>query len=201
MKQRHTGPRLLLAALALTGGGALATSCGGAGSGNATSAAGGSADVSPAGDIPDTQAFVTFSSSDGTFSMKVPEGWSRTQTGLTTEFTDKLNSARVEATNEPVAPTVASATAVEVPAIAAASRGFKLGDVSTVKRTGGDAVLITYQVDGSADPVTGKSVRLDVERYEFAKDGRQVTITLSAPVGSDNVDPWKTITDSFGWQG
>jgi hypothetical protein len=201
MKQRHARSRLLLAALALTVGGALATSCGGAGPGGATRATGDTAEVSPAGDIPDTQAFVTFWSSDGTFSVKVPEGWSRTQAGSNTEFTDKLNSARLDATNESVAPNIGSATTVEVPAIAAASHGFKLGDVSTVKRAGGDAVLITYQVNGSADPVTGKSVRLDVERYEFAKDGRQVTITLSAPVGSDNVDPWKTITDSFGWQG
>jgi hypothetical protein len=28
-----------------------------------------------------------------------------------------------------------------------------------------------------------------------------VTLTLSAPVGSDNVDPWRTVTDSFRWAG
>jgi hypothetical protein len=26
-----------------------------------------------------------------------------------------------------------------------------------------------------------------------------VVVTLSAPVGSDNVDPWRIITDSLSW--
>ena len=153
----------------------------------------------PCGDIPDTQAFVTFMSPDGTFSLKVPEGWSRAQTGSSTLFIDKFNSVRVETTTMPSPPTVASATAVEVPAIAAATPGFKLGTVSTVRRSAGDAVLVTYRADSTTDAVTGRSVRLEVERYEFAKNGQQAALTLSAPVGADNVDPWKTITNSFGW--
>jgi hypothetical protein len=201
MRRRRNGWRVLSAALAFTIAGSLVASCGASGSGQAGTKVTGASDVSSAGDIPDTQAFITVSSPDGTYSMKVPEGWSQTQAESATAFTDKLNSVRVEMTSAPAAPTVASATASEVPAIQAASRGFTLGNVSTVRRTAGQAVLIAYQADSPADPVTGKSVRLDVERYEFAKNGRQVTITLSAPAGSDNVDPWKTITDSFGWQG
>jgi hypothetical protein len=27
----------------------------------------------------------------------------------------------------------------------------------------------------------------------------QVTIVLSGAVGADNVDPWRTVTDSFAW--
>jgi len=38
-----------------------------------------------------------------------------------------------------------------------------------------------------------------VERYEFWKNGTAVIITLSSAAGSDNVDPWKTVTDSFVW--
>jgi hypothetical protein len=192
--------RLLTTALALTAAGALLSSCGGSGSSQANTKAPGAGDLSPAGDIPDTQAFITFSSSEGAFSVKVPEGWSRTQAGSATVFADKFNSVRSDTTSAPAAPTVASATAAEVPAIEAASRDFKLGSVSTVTRPAGEAVLIKYQAASPADPVTGKSRPLAVERYEFWKNGRQATITLSAPVGSDNVDPWKTITDSFGWQ-
>ena len=52
-----------------------------------------------------------------------------------------------------------------------------------------------------ADPVTGKT-RVDaVERYVFFRAGKQVTLTLSGPNGADNVDPWRIVTDSFGWQG
>ncbi len=49
------------------------------------------------------------------------------------------------------------------------------------------------------NPVTGKSVTNDVERYEFWHAGKLVTLTLAAPQGSDNVDPWKLVTDSFTW--
>jgi hypothetical protein len=60
-------------------------------------------------------------------------------------------------------------------------------------------VLVTYRASSAADAVTGKRVTLDVERYEFWRNGTQVTITLSAPQGSDNVDPWKRVTESFAW--
>jgi hypothetical protein len=49
------------------------------------------------------------------------------------------------------------------------------------------------------DATTGKSVVLAVERYEFWKAGQLVTLTLASAKGSDNVDPWRIVTDSFGW--
>ena len=87
-----------------------------------------------------------------------------------------------------------------MPAIASSATNYEAGDVTSVSRTAGDAVLITYRADGEPDPVTGKVTRLDVERYEFWKDGTEVILTLSGPEGADNVDPWKIVTDSFGWQ-
>jgi hypothetical protein len=42
-------------------------------------------------------------------------------------------------------------------------------------------------------------VRDDVERYEFWRGDHEVVLTLSAPHGADNVDPWRTVTDSFRW--
>ncbi|HKV45002.1 MAG TPA: hypothetical protein VJT32_10075, partial [bacterium] len=41
----------------------------------------GAAEVSPAGDIPDTQVFVTFMSGAGGYKLSVPEGWARTTSG------------------------------------------------------------------------------------------------------------------------
>lgn len=98
-----------------------------------------------------------------------------------------------------MAPTVASVTAVDVPAIAAKSSNFTFGKVSTVNRKGGSAVLATYQLDSAPNAVTGKSVRVAVERYEFWKNSTSVVVTLIGAVGADNVDPWKVVTDSFGW--
>src|SRR3954454_14396357 len=49
-------------------------------------------EVSPAGDIPDNQVFVTYQAAGAPFSVKVPEGWSQTEHGGVVTFTDKLNS-------------------------------------------------------------------------------------------------------------
>jgi hypothetical protein len=159
-----------------------------------------SAEPAAAGDIPDNQVFVAYTDPAGPFTVKVPEGWARTDATNAGIFTDKLNSIGLEVTAAPTAPTAASAAATEVPAIASSSTGYGAGQVTTVTRPAGDVVLITYRADSAPDPVTGKVTSLDVERYELWKDGRQATLTLSGPVGADNVDPWKTVTDSFTWQ-
>jgi hypothetical protein len=155
--------------------------------------------VTPPGDIPDNQAFVAFAAPGGRYSIKVPEGWARTDAGTVTSFTDKLNTIRVELKPSPGPPSVQSAQTQDVPAIAAQTRCVETPKVSTVQRRSGAAVLVTYRADSAADPVTGKVVHDDVEQYEFWKAGTQAVITLSSPHGSDNVDPWRTVTDSFAW--
>ena len=171
----------------------------GALSSGATSSAAGLSETNPAGDIPDNQAFVDFSPLDGGYAVKIPEGWARTDSAAGTVFTDKFNTITIQAAPAASAPTVASMQAVEVPQIQASVQGFQPGSVTTADRAAGTAVLITYQADSPPSPVTGKVAALAVERYEFWKSGTGVTLTLSAPVGSDNVDPWRTVTDSFRW--
>lgn len=156
-------------------------------------------EVHEVGDIPDNQVFVPYSTSTGLYTVSYPEGWARTGDGDAVSFTDKLNAIEIAVVTKPVAPTVASVTAVDMAAIAAKSTNFTMGKVSTVTRKGGSAVLATYQIDSAPNTVTGKSIRVAVERYEFWKNGKSVVITLIGAVGADNVDPWKTVTDSFGW--
>jgi hypothetical protein len=156
-------------------------------------------DASPAGDIPDSQAFVTYSAPDGQYSVQVPEGWARTDGASGVTFTDKLNSIRIEERPATSAPTVASVRATDVPALRSAARGFRLRKVSIVRRKGGPAVLVTYRARSTPDPVTGKRIKQDVEVYEFWRAGSLLTITLLSPRGADNVDPWRTVTDSFAW--
>ncbi|PZS27821.1 MAG: hypothetical protein DLM58_18315 [Pseudonocardiales bacterium] len=151
------------------------------------------------GDIPDNKVFRDYTANKA-FSLKVPEGWAMTTAGQAVLFTDKYNSIRIESLPAATAPTVASATSQELPAIKAAAHGFVAGDVKTVQRKSGAGVLITYRADSALNPVTNKVVFEAVERYEFWRNGTEVVLTLSAPVGSDNVDPWRTVTDSFGWK-
>ena len=154
---------------------------------------------SPPGDIPDNQAYVAYSPASGGYQIKVPEGWARSSAGSAVVFSDKYNTIRVELRSASAAPTVASAKRAELPMLANSTLGFRSGTVSSVTRTAGPAVLITYQAASPPNDVTGKSVLLDVERYEFWSRGVAAILTLSGSVGSDNVDPWRSVTNSFGW--
>lgn len=172
----------------------------GTGADTTTAASGGSPTTSPAGDIPDTQAYVVQTAPGGTFTIKVPEGWAQTTPGAAVSFTDKLNTIRFETMPAATAPTVASAVATELPQIARTASQYQAGKVSVVQRTSGPAVLITYTATSAANAVTGKTIRLAVERYEFWKNGTEAIVTVSGPIAADNVDPWKLVTDSFTWK-
>jgi hypothetical protein len=195
--------------------GLCAVACGGGGSGgsastpapptstapasvtaSATSAA---TESPPPGDIPDTTVYLAYRPASGQYEVKVPEGWARTVSSADVSFTDKLNTITIQTVRAAAAPTVASARTAEVPRIQGSVHGFSLTGISTVSRAAGTAVLIRYSADSQPDPVTGKVFRNAVERYEFYRNGTETVVTLAGPVGADNVDPWRTVTNSFRW--
>jgi hypothetical protein len=158
------------------------------------------AENNPAGDIPDNQAFVPFTPPDRLFTVSVPEGWARTTDGAVTVFTDKSNTIRIETHVRATAPNTESVSVDELPVIASSTPGYEPGTVSAVERKAGQVMLITYRGTSPPNPVTGKTGTDAIERYEFWRDGHEVILTLSSPVGADNVDPWRAITDSLQWQ-
>jgi hypothetical protein len=173
-----------------------------AGAGSAPAGAGRSSgpavvESNPPGDIPDNQAFVPYTGSG--FTVSIPEGWGRSFSGSTAVFSDKYNSITVASAAATQPPTIGSATTLDLPTIQASSQGFAPGAVRSVQRKAGTAVLITYHAYSAVNPVTGKVANEEVERYTFWRGGAAVSLTLAAPVGSDNVDPWRKVTDSFTW--
>ena len=154
---------------------------------------------SPPGDIPDNQAYVAYAPPSASYSVKVPEGWSRTAAGGAVSFTDKLNTVRLEQATASAAPTLSGIRQTMLPKLASSEKSFKAGTIATVHRKAGSAVRVTYLALGKPDPVTGKA-RLDaVERYVFFHNGREAVLTLSGPKGADNVDPWMIVSDSLRW--
>lgn len=153
---------------------------------------------SPPGDIPDNTQFVPYRTKGG-FTISIPEGWARSTTKTSASFTDKLNTIVVSWEPASTAPTVASATSTEVPQLQTTERAFTLGDVKAATLPAGGAVLISFQENSAPNAVTGKQYRLDVLRYELFRGGTEAVITLLSPVGADNVDPWRTVTESFTW--
>ena len=154
-------------------------------------------EVSPPGDIPDTQVFITYKSSAG-FSFKVPEGWARKDEGDTTSFQGKYDvvAATVSQMSQPPDMKFAGE---EISAVIKKSRAGAAAKAFLVKLPGGDAVKISYSENSEPNLVTGKQIRMESERYYFAKNDKLVSLYLSAPLGSDNVDQWKLMSSSFRW--
>jgi hypothetical protein len=174
--------------------------CSSSGGGGGSSASGTTtAEANPVGDIPDNQVYVPYSPPDGSFTVEVPEGWARTDAGDTVSFTDKLNTVTVQELTGRPQPTPDSVRTRELADAVAVARNGTAGTVEQVPLPAGPAIHATYSADAAPDPVTGRTVRDDVELYVFWKDGTEVLLTLSGPQGADNVDPWKKISTSFTW--
>jgi hypothetical protein len=153
----------------------------------------------PTGDIPDSQAFITYRPADGQYQIEVPEGWARSSQGSEVSFVDKLDGVKVALGQALSAPTAASAQANEVAALLKSGHAVQVDNVQDVQLPSGPAVLISYNSNSEPDPVTGKQVRLKNNMYLYFHNGRLATLTLRAPLGADNVDQWQRISQSFRW--
>ena len=58
---------------------------------------------------------------------------------------------------------------------------------------------VSYATLSRPNPVTGKRVRLLVDRYVYAHAGKLATLDLGTPSGVDNVDAYRMIAYSFRW--
>jgi hypothetical protein len=179
---------------------------GGAGTGPAASqspAAGQSpvpAESNPPGDIPDTTVFVPYRSTAGHFQLRVPEGWSRNTATASTAFSSNLNSITVTWMPMTAAPSVSGARRTTIPALRASTLAFRLRSVRAVRLAGGAAIEIIYEVNSKLNAVTGRQYRMVVERFELRHAGRGAVLSLASAVGSDNVDPWRSVSESFRWK-
>lgn len=151
----------------------------------------------PPGDIPDSTQFVAYQSPSGHYSLQHPEGWAQTNNGSNVQFADKEHSIRVDIESATTARTPDTVRSMDEPKVRSSVRAFEEVKIATANVPGGSAVLFRYRANSNADPVTGKQVRLEVDRYEIYSSGRLAIVSLSAPAGSDNVDVWNQISQSF----
>ncbi len=152
-----------------------------------------------AGDIPDTQAFVKYRSTQGGYELEVPEGWAQSITATGISFTDKFNNIQVQLAQAKTTPSVASVRSNEVVTLQQTGNAVQDVKVQSTQLASGTAILITYSANSDANAVTGKQIRLENNRYLFFHNGKLATLTLSAPLGADNVDQWARIARSFRW--
>ena len=154
-------------------------------------------EVSPAGDIPDNQAFVAYAPPGAGYSVKVPEGWSRTRAG---GAVDVHRQAQLHPHRERAARRAERRRASRPSCPARAGRhGFEPA-ASAPSAQARHGVRITYLGAEPARP----GDRQDAHRRGRAlrvhrTAASDVVLTLSGPKGADNVDPWRIVTDSLRW--
>lgn len=163
----------------------------------ATTAAPVPVESNPPGDIPDNLAFVNYVNRPGAYTFTHPEGWAQTGSGVRVRFTDKLNGVAVESLQASRAPTVSSARSSDVPRLQSSVPAFELRSISPVALPGGRGVRIVFRRNSAPDPVTGKVYRDEVEEYLLFSAGRLVRMDLYGPVGADNVDAYRTMSQSL----
>lgn len=151
----------------------------------------------PPGDIPDNLAFVPYTNAAGGYSFTHPEGWAQTENATSVMFTDKLNGVNASVTTAAAAPTVASARKDVVPQLQSSIPAFELVGVTAATVPAGQGVHIVFRRNSDPDQVTGKVYRDEVEEYLVFKAGKLVALDLFGPVGADNVDAYRTMSQSL----
>jgi hypothetical protein len=176
----------------------VAASAGKVSCGSSTPSAGASEAASTAqGDIPDNQQFLAYRNRPGGYSISFPEGWARSGSGADVTFQDKSNTIVIKA--EPGSrPTPASVLA-QLKQEASADPCLHAGQPQRTTAGPNQVVKVTYTTEGQKSPVTGQRPKVTVDRYVYFKGGRVATVDLGTPVGVDNVDAYRMISQSFRW--
>lgn len=169
----------------------------GCGSGHGPSGSGSSTPSTAAGDIADTATYLTYHGSG--YSLKYVEGWGIQQgPGGHVAISDKDSSETVAVRADHQ--TVAAVATSDLAHLRSTAPRFHLIARRTVQLPAGTAAYAQYRTLSAPDPVTSKRVAVVVDRYYVQSPNRVAVLTLSTPVGVDNVDAFRLIARSFRWR-
>jgi hypothetical protein len=149
-----------------------------------------------AGDIADTANYLTYQAH--AYSLKYVEGWGIQQSGDRVTISDK-DSAEKVAIYSSRHSTVTAFAAADLARLHTTAPLFHLIARRIVHLAPGNATYAQYRTLSAQDPVTGKRVPVIVDRYYIPGPGKVAALTLSTPVGVDNVDAFRLIARSFRW--
>lgn len=150
------------------------------------------------GDIPDNQVFLVFHDSAAGYSIKYPEGWTQRGSGGDVTFQDKNNIVHIVVSHG-AAPTPA-ALAAGLRSVRSKDPTLSFTTPATIQLGSRRVVKSVYTTLSAPNPVTGKRVRLAVDRYAVSGSGKHAIVDLGTPRGVDNVDAYRLMIESFTWK-
>lgn len=185
------GSATLLIALGTLSQPSLGTSAGGAllGPGTVASAAG-----TPGGDIPDSAVCLRYTGR--AFSIEYIEGWLQTTATHGITFNDKDSRVTVDLRPSLHGDLTRYVQHVDLPRLKR-SPGFRGGTLRHDSIDHRHTLRLKYRARSAPDPVTGKTVTLQNDRYYVQGPHALAVVTLSTPLGVDNVDAFRRISHSF----
>jgi hypothetical protein len=116
----------------------------------------------------------------------------------TVTFRDKNNLVRVLV--RPGATPTTALVSSQLAALRRANSTLTFTAPHAVTLHAGSAIRARYTTVTAPNPVTGRRVKLVVDRYELARGGRVAIVDLGTPVGVDNVDAYRMMIESFRWR-
>ena len=150
-----------------------------------------------AGDIPDNQNFLTFQNRPAGYSISYPEGWARSGSGDQVTFRDKSNTITIQVTQGSAA--TPGSVDKELKRQAGPDPCLSPGSAQSAAVGPNQAVKVTYTTKGAKSSLTGQRPKIMIDRYVYSKGGKVATVDLANPVGVDNVDAFRMISESFRW--
>lgn len=146
------------------------------------------------GDIPDSAVYLRYNGHG--FSIEYVEGWLQTTTTHGIVFNDKDSTVAVDLWPHLHGSLTTYVQRVDLPRLARTA-GFVRGKLAHDAIAGMSALRLSYRGRSAPDQVTGKTVALQIDRYYVSGAHALAIITLSTPLGVDNVDAFRLISHSF----
>lgn len=146
------------------------------------------------GDVPDNAVYLRHNGRG--FSIEYIEGWLQTTSAHGMVFNDKDSSVAVDLLGRLRGSLSTYVQRVDLPHLAHVA-GFARGTLRRDSIASVAALRLTYRGRSAPDPVTGKVVTLQIDRYYVNGARALAIITLSTPLGVDNVDAFRRIAHSF----
>jgi hypothetical protein len=141
--------------------------------------------------------FLVLTDKAGGFSMKYPEGWTQSGSPRDVTIRDKNNLVHVLIAGG--VPPTTSSVGGQLGALKGSEPTLAFQPPQQFHVTAGPAIKAVYTTESAPNPVTGKRVKLVVDRYVLSKGGQVATVDLGTAVGVDNVDAYRMMINSFKW--